>query len=58
MLADVFEYLEEEETVQYLEEMDVKKRQPFFSKMETDALADVLKQIDKEKRKASDPASG
>ena len=25
MLADVFEYLEEEETVQYLEEMDVKK---------------------------------
>ena len=32
MLADVFEYLEEEETVQYLEEMDVKKRQPFFLK--------------------------
>lgn len=32
MLADVFEYLEEEETVQYLEEMDVKKRQPFFPK--------------------------
>ena len=25
MLADIFEYLEEEETVKYLEEMDVKK---------------------------------
>ena len=47
MLADVFEYLEEEETVQYLEEMDVKKAAAILSKMETDALADVLKQIDK-----------
>ena len=51
MLADVFEYLEEEETVQYMEEMDVKKAAAILSKMETDALADVLKQIDKEKRK-------
>ena len=33
MLADVFEYLEEEETVQYLEEMDVKKAATILSKM-------------------------
>ena len=51
MLSDIFEYTDEENAAEYLNEMDVKKAAAILSKMETDALADVLKQIDKEKRK-------
>ena len=42
MLSDIFEYAESDNVAEYLEEMDVKKAASILSKMETDALAEVL----------------
>ena len=50
MLADVFEYIEEEEAGAYLDEMDIHKAAGVISELETDTAADVLHEINKEKR--------
>ena len=51
MLSDIFEYTEEENAAEYLNEMDVKKAAAILSRMETDALADVLNKFEKTKKK-------
>ena len=51
MLSDIFEYTEEANAVEYLNEMDVKKAAAILSGMETDALADVLNKLEKTKKK-------
>ena len=51
MLSDIFEYTDEENAAEYLNEMDVKKAAAILSKMETDALADVLNKVEKTKKK-------
>ncbi len=51
MLSDIFEYTEEENVVEYLEEMNIKKAAEILSNMEADSLTDVLRQLDKQKRK-------
>lgn len=51
MLSDIFEYTEEENVVEYLEEMNLKKAAEILSNMEADSLADVLRKLDKQKRK-------
>lgn len=50
MLADIFEYIDEKQAAEYLDEMDVRKAAAIFSRMETDAVVDVLRMIPKEKR--------
>lgn len=50
MLADIFEYIDEKQAAEYLDEMDVRKAAAILSKMETDAVVDVLRMIPKEKR--------
>ncbi|MCD8019894.1 MAG: magnesium transporter [Clostridiales bacterium] len=51
ILSDIFEYTEEEEeTVKYLGEMDVKKAAAILSRMETGTIVDILKVFDREKR--------
>ena len=50
MLADIFEYIDEKQAAEYLDEMDVRKAAAILSRMETDALVDVLRMIPKEKR--------
>ena len=66
MLADIFEYIDEKQAAEYLDEMDVRKAaailsrmegtdqealvQELLSRMETDAVVDVLRMIPKEKR--------
>ena len=51
MLSDIFEYTDEENAAEYMNEMDVKKAAAILSKMETDALADVLNKVEKTKKK-------
>ena len=51
VLSDIFEYTEEENAAEYLNEMDVKKAAAILSRMETDALADVLNKLEKTKKK-------
>ena len=51
MLSDIFEYTDEENAAEYLNEMDVKKAAAILSRMETDALADVLNKVEKTKIK-------
>ena len=51
VLSDIFEYTEEENAAEYLNEMDVKKAAAILSRMETDALADVLNKLEKAKKK-------
>ena len=51
MLSDIFEYTDEENAAEYLNEMDVKKAAAILSRMETDALADVLNKVEKTKKK-------
>ena len=51
MLSDIFEYTDEENAAEYLNEMDVKKAAAILSRMETDALADVLNNVEKTKKK-------
>ena len=50
MLAEIFEYLDEEDAGTYLSEMDVKKAADVLAEMETDSAVDVLHEIPKEKR--------
>ena len=50
MLADIFEYIDEKQAAEYLDEMDVRKAVAILSRMETDAVVDVLRMIPKEKR--------
>lgn len=50
MLADIFEYIDEKQATEYLDEMDVRKAAAILSRMETDAVVDVLRMIPKEKR--------
>ena len=50
MLADIFEYIDEKQAAEYLDEMDVRKAAAILSRMETDAVLDVLRMIPKEKR--------
>ena len=45
MLSDIFEYTEEDNAAEYLNEMDVKKAAAILSRMETDALAAVLNKV-------------
>lgn len=49
MLADIFEYIDEKQAAEYLDEMDVRKAAAILSRMETDAVVDVLRMIPKEK---------
>ena len=50
MLSDIFEYIDEKQAAEYLDEMDVRKAAAILSRMETDAVVDVLRMIPKEKR--------
>nr|WP_294486814.1 magnesium transporter [uncultured Ruminococcus sp.] len=50
MLAEVFEYLEEDDAGAYLNEMDMKKAAAVVSLLETDTAVDVLREIEREKR--------
>ena len=50
MLADIFEYIDEKQAAEYLDEMDIKKAASILSAMETDSVVDVLKMTPKEKR--------
>ena len=50
MLAEVFEYIDEDDAGKYLDEMDIRKAAAVVSEMETDTAANVLHQIEKEKR--------
>ena len=50
ILADVFEYLDEEEAGVYLNEIDIRKAALIISKLDTDTAVEILRCIDKEKR--------
>lgn len=50
MLADIFEYIDEDDAGVYLNEMDIRKAASVVSEMETDTAAGVLHEIEKEKR--------
>lgn len=50
MLAEIFEYLEEEGAGRYLDEMEITKAAEVVSALETDTAAGVLSEIGKEKR--------
>ncbi len=49
-LAAVFEYLEKDKIVLYLEEMDLRKKSALVSGMEADKAVNVLRQMDKKER--------
>ena len=51
MLSNIFEYTEEDNAAAYLGEIDVKKAAAILSRMETNALADVLQKLDKDRKK-------
>lgn len=50
MLAEIFEYLEEDAAGQYLQEMDLQKAVAVTAELETDTASHVLRLIDKERR--------
>lgn len=50
MLAEIFEYLEEEDAGNYLNEMDIRKAAAVVSRLDTDTAVGILGVIDKEKR--------
>ena len=50
MLAEIFEYIDEDTVGSYLGEMDVRKAAAVVSELETDTAANVLREIGKEKR--------
>ncbi|MBR1484038.1 MAG: magnesium transporter [Ruminococcus sp.] len=50
MLADALEHLEEEDAGVYVDEMDLKKAAAVISVMETDSAADILRELEKNKR--------
>ena len=51
MLSDIFEYTDSDNAAEYVKEMDVKKGAAILSRMETDALVEVLQKIEKAKKK-------
>lgn len=51
MLSDIFEYTDSDNAAEYLKEIDVKKGAAILSRMETDALVEVLHKIDKAKKR-------
>ncbi len=50
MLAEIFEYLEEDEAGTYLNEMDIRKAAAVVSRLDTDTAVGILGTIDKDKR--------
>lgn len=50
MLAEIFEYLEEDDAGNYLNEMDIRKAAAVVSRLDTDTAVGILGVIDKEKR--------
>ena len=50
MLAEIFEYLKEDEAGTYLDEMDIRKAAAVVSRLDTDTAVDILSVIDKDKR--------
>ena len=50
MLAEIFEYLDEEEAGAYLDEMDIRKASAVVSRLDTDTAVGILEKIDKDKR--------
>lgn len=51
VLSDVFEYTDSDNAAEYVKEMDVKKGAAILSRMETDALVEVLHKTEKAKKK-------
>lgn len=50
MLAEVFEYLDEEEARGYINEMDLKKASAVISELEADTASEILHGLDRQKR--------
>ncbi|MCD7745619.1 MAG: magnesium transporter [Lachnospiraceae bacterium] len=50
LLSDIFEHTDEDETIRYLDEMEVKKAAGILSKMETDSVVEILRALPREKR--------
>ncbi|MCR5543477.1 MAG: magnesium transporter [Eubacterium sp.] len=50
MLAEIFEYIDEDDAGKYLNEMDIPKAAAVVSEMETDTAANVMHQLEKDKR--------
>lgn len=50
MLAEIFEYLDEEEAAVYLDETDIRKAAEVVSNLDTDTAVGILSYIDKSKR--------
>lgn len=50
MLAEIFEYLDEEEAAVYLDETDIRKAAEVVSNLDTDTAVGILSNIDKSKR--------
>lgn len=50
MLAEIFEYLDEDTAGAYLNETDIKKAAAVISRLDTDTAVNILRCIDKEKR--------
>ncbi|MCH5348364.1 MAG: magnesium transporter [Oscillospiraceae bacterium] len=50
MLAEIFEYIDEDKVGSYLNEMDIRKAAAVVSELETDTAANVLREIEKDKR--------
>lgn len=51
MLSEILEYTEEEDAIRFLDEMDIKRAVVILSNVEVDFAVDVLRSIEKEKRK-------
>ena len=54
LLSDVFEYLESDEAGSYFGEMDLKKSAAVLSGLDTDTAVEILRCVDREKRRAND----
>ena len=50
MLAEIFEYIDEEDAGVFLNEMDIRRAAAVVSKLDTDTAVDILAGIDREKR--------
>ncbi len=49
-LSDIFEYVEEENVVGFLEEMDIRKKAAMVSEMDADKAVHLLRQLEKNER--------
>ena len=50
MLAEIFEYIDEDMAGRFLSEMDLQKAAAVVNELETDTAADILRSIEREKR--------